>query len=395
MSGPAGVPHSLRLSKHAMITDRNIICFSNDWHSDPTSKHQIMRILSRSNRILWVNSIGLRRPSLEKRDMGRMLSKVRSFSRGLERVNDNLFVFTPIVVPFHHSTLAQGMNAAALKLSLEYYVRKLDMRNVIYWSYLPNVHYIIKRMRPGLIIYHCVDEWSKFSFIDPDIVEKERALCRMADLVLVSARELFKSKSPYNPNTHYVSHGVDYAYFHEAPLDEAPPEMIGIGKPVAGFFGLIHEWIDLELLDYLIRKNPAVSFVFIGKQSVDVSKLAAHPNAHFLGQKRYDELVRYARRFDVGLIPFRINELTVNVNPIKLKEYLALGIPVVSVNLPEVSAYGQVVRVADGYEAFDAALKEELSGRHKASPEEIDRVARGETWDRKVEEISTLVEALG
>ena len=378
-----------------MITDRNIVCFSNDWRNDPTSKHQIMRILSRRNRVLWINSIGLRKPSLERRDLGRMLDKVRLFSRGLERVGDNLFVFTPIVVPFHHARAVQSLNAAILKLSIKYYIWKLGMKDVIYWTYLPNVDYIISRMHPKLVIYHCVDEWSKFSFIDENIVEKERSLCRLADLVIVSARVLFKSKSPYNPNTHYVSHGVDYAYFHDAPPDSAPPpDMAGIKGPIAGFFGLIHEWIDLDLLEYLIRNNPETNFVFIGKQSVDVSKLKAHPNAHFLGQKRYEELVGYARRFDVGLIPFRINELTVNVNPIKLKEYLALGIPIVSVKLPEVCAYRSVVRIADTRESFDQALKEEISGRHIASREEIDRVARGETWDQKVEEISSLIESL-
>jgi len=377
-----------------MITGRNIICFSNDWRNDPTSKHQIMRVLGRENTILWINSVGLRQPTLVKEDVSRMARKLRSFFRGPEKIHDRFYVFTPIVIPFHHSKLAQGVNTTLLTLSLEHYIKKFHMKDIIFWFYLPSAQFILRRMHPAFILYHCVDEWSKFSFIDEKISEKEESLCRRADIVLTSARELQATKSRFNPHTYYIPHGVDYEYFHGAASRNAPapPEMAAIPKPIAGFFGLIHEWIDTELLEYLVRRNPAVSFVFIGKTSVDVSKIAAYPNAHFLGQKAYGELVSYAQHFDVGLIPFKINELTINVNPIKLKEYLALGVPVVSVDLPEVAAYERVVNVAGSYEAFDEALRRELRGECKASRAELDAIAREETWERKVEEISALIE---
>jgi glycosyltransferase involved in cell wall biosynthesis len=377
-----------------MIEGRNIICFANDWHSDPTSKHQIMRLLSKRNRVLWVNSIGLRKPGLGGRDFKRITGKLRSFSRGAERIHDNLYVFTPVVIPFHGSSTARWINTALLKNALSRYIMKLGMKDILYWSYLPNVGYIIGQMSPELIVYHCVDEWSKFSFIDDDIIHKEHELCAMADLVLASARSLYESRKPYNENTHYVSHGVDYDYFHGGRTSDIPlpMDMEGVGSPIAGFFGLIHEWIDLDLLEYIISNNASVSFVFIGECSVDVRHLAEYGNAHFLGQKKYSDLIAYARHFDVGLIPFKVNELTVNVNPIKLKEYLALGIPVVSVDLPEISYYRRVVRIAGNRENFDMALKEELSGRHIASAEEIDSVATKETWRQKVEDISKLIE---
>lgn len=378
-----------------MLSGRDIICFSNDWRNDPTSKHQIMSILSRSNRIIWVNSIGLRTPSIGTQDARRILNKLKSFFRGLERVNENLYVYTPIVIPFHRVGIVRAINALILKYSLKAYIRRLGMKDVICWSYLPNAAYIIKKLDPAVVVYHCVDEWSKFSFIDERIIQEERILCGMSDLVVTSARTLYESRRPFNPNTHYIPHGVDYAFFHEKRSEDAavPADLEGIPRPIAGFFGLIHEWIDLDLLAETARRNPGVSFVFIGKCSVDVGAVDAYPNTHFLGQKPYAELPRYARHFDVGLIPFRINELTINVNPIKLKEYLALNIPVISVDLPEVSVYERVVRIAADYDRFDEALKLELSGDHRATPGQLDEVARGETWDRKVEEISDLVEA--
>jgi len=376
-----------------LIEGKNIICFANDWHGDPTSKHQIMRLLSEKNRVLWVNSIGLRKPGLGGRDVRRIAGKLKSFSRGAEKIHDNLYVFTPVVIPFHGSAAARRINAALLKGALDHYIRKLRMEDVIYWSYLPNVGYIVSRMDRRLLVYHCVDEWSKFSFIDDDIIHKERELCEMSDVVLASARTLYESRKPFNDNTHYISHGVDYDYFHDGKTGGAavPSDMKGIGSPIAGFFGLIHEWIDLDLLEHVISNNPGVNFVFIGECSVDVGRLEAFRNAHFLGQKKYSDLITYARLFDIGLIPFKVNELTINVNPIKLKEYLALGIPVISVDLPEIAFYEKIVRIAGDRAAFDSALKEELAGRHIASSDEIDRVARMETWRQKVEDISSLV----
>lgn len=376
-----------------MIKGKNIICFANDWHSDPTSKHQIMKLLSEHNRVLWVNSIGLRKPGLGGRDVKRIAGKLRSFSRGAEKINDNLYVFTPVVIPFHGSEMARKINTALLKSALDHYIRKLHMKDVIYWSYLPNVGYIVDRMDRQLLVYHCVDEWSKFSFIDDDIIHKERELCGMSDVVFASARALYESRKPYNTNTHYISHGVDYDFFHNGKTADIdlPEDMAGITSPIAGFFGLIHEWIDLDLLEFVISRNPGVNFVFIGECSVDTGRLEAHDNAHFLGQKKYSDLIAYAKHFDIGLIPFKVNELTVNVNPIKLKEYLALGIPVVSVDLPEISFYRDVVRIAADRDAFDAALKDELAGRNLATPEALDNVARMETWEAKIEDISTLV----
>jgi glycosyltransferase involved in cell wall biosynthesis len=379
-----------------VIRNRSIICFANDWHSDPTSKQHIMRVLGRENFVLWVNSIGLRNPSLEKQDISRIFNKLKSAFRGIEKINDNFYVLTPIVIPFHKRKFVKSINSFLLRLLLKHYIRKFNMKNIIYWSYLPNVGYVVRKMNADFVLYHCVDEWSNFSFIDSDIIREEKILCEISDLVLASARELYNSRKQYNSNIHYLPHGVDYDHFHSARSRSlnVPEDMKDISGPIAGFFGLIHEWVDLDLLHYVIKSNPGVSFVFIGKQSVDVDFLKKFPNCHFLGQKPYSELVSYARLFDIGLIPFKVNELTINVNPIKLKEYLALGIPVISVNIPEVHAYRHVVRIADGYEEYDRLLKEEISGNHLASAEEIDAAAIKETWDQKVEEISDLIEKI-
>src|SRR5262249_39293502 len=150
----------------------------------------------------------------------------------------------------------------------------------------------------------------------------------------------------------FVSHGVDVAHFSRA-LDPAlapPADAAGLGRPVIGFFGLLAEWIDLGLLAGIARARPQWTLLLIGKANVDTSALRALPNVRLLGQKPYATLPAYCRAFDVGVIPFRVDELTVRANPLKLREYLAAGLPVVSTDLPEVRKYAGLVRLAAGVE---------------------------------------------
>jgi len=394
LNGTDGIRRSpIDDGRTVMISRRNIVCFANDWKSDPTSKHQIMKLLAHENKILWLNSVGMRKPNIKTQDLNRMGTKLTSFFRGIKKINSNFFVFSPIVIPFHDKKIFKYINSLLIKKCLENYIKKLDFTNPIFWTYMPNVEYIISKMNPDFLVYHCVDNWSKFSFIDSKIIEDEKALCEVSDLVIVSSKNLYDSKSPYNNNTHYVSHGVDYNYFNSANQKDypVPEEMKKIPNPIAGFFGLIHEWLDFELISSLAENNPNIQFVFIGKRSIDVRKLEQYDNIHFIDQKPYEELIKYASHFDVGIIPFKINELTLNVNPLKMKEYLAAGMPVVSVNLPEVAKYKNVVRIADDYKEFEEALKNELSDNNIASFEERIIVAKNETWAKKVDEISELI----
>ena len=167
--------------------------------------------------------------------------------------------------------------------------------------------------------------------------------------------------------------------------------MEGISAPVAGFFGLIHEWIDLDLLEHIISNNPGVNFVFIGECSVDVGRLVAYGNAHFLGQKKYSDLIVYARHFDIGLIPFKVNELTVNVNPIKLREYLAAGLPVVSTPLPEATAYRPDVLVAADSAEFCRCCDQALADSDPDARRRRSARVADESWEAVVDRLSGIV----
>lgn len=379
-----------------MLTGESIICISQDWEGDPTSKKHIMRILSKHNRILWVNSIGMRRPTAAAGDVRRLFTKLRRIVAGVREAEPNIFVMDPPVLPLPGVAAAERINGAVLAARLRSLCRRLGLRRPIVWTFVPNVEWLLGRLGEQMVIYHCVDEYSEFSGVPKDvIIRMEQALVRRADVVFTSAEKLAAERRAINPRTHFIPHGVDVAHFSRA-VDAATttaPAVAALPKPVIGFFGLLADWVDLDMIGALARARPRWSFALVGKTQTDLQPLRGLRNVHLLGQQPYAALPSYCRGFDVGLIPFRMNELTLRVNPLKLREYLAAGLPVVSTPLPEVVRYQGVVRIAvnkDGFlQEIEAALKERSSEEDRRRVEAM----RREGWEARVADMSGVVEA--
>lgn len=372
-----------------MMSGENIICFAKDWEEDPTSNNHVMIELAKGNRVLWLNSIATRTPSLTSgRDVGKIFRKLASFLRGAKVVRPNLFVFTPIVLPFPHNRIARKLNPLILRASIRWLRWRLKMRQFQLWTFLPSTADYLGAMGESVSVYYCVDEWSKFSYVDgPRIQIAERALCQRADLIFVTAQSMIDSRRSLNPQTHLARHGVDHDHFARA-LDadlEVPADVRGLQPPIVGFYGTIQDWVDLDLLEHLARNRPEWSIVLIGQARVDVSRLRALPNVHILGRKRHDELPAYCKAFSVGLIPQKVNELTLHMNPIKLREYLSAGLPVVATALPEVQAYHEHCRVANDYAQFEALVANEITKDSPEARRARSDAMRSETWARKVE----------
>jgi glycosyltransferase involved in cell wall biosynthesis len=221
----------------------------------------------------------------------------------------------------------------------------------------------------------------------------ERRLLEKADLCFATAHSLADNARRHNPHTFVALHGVDHQHFARA-LDEAtviPEDVAHLPHPVIGFFGIIHEWIDQKLVAAVARRHPEWSIVLIGLPRVDVAELRALPNVHLLGRKPYDTLPSYCKAFDVGIIPFAINELTRHVNPIKLREYLSAGLPVVSTSLPEVSHYRHLCHVATDETEFITMLEQALREDSPARRHQRSDAMRHETWEAKVAQLSAEV----
>ncbi|HEX6838053.1 MAG TPA: glycosyltransferase [Polyangia bacterium] len=376
-----------------MLTGANIICFAKDWSEDPTSNNHVMKLLARDNEVLWLNSIATRTPKLSSSsDMGKIRRKLKSFVDGPKRIEGarGLSVFTPLVLPFPHSRAAVAMNRQILRGTTAYFRRRLGMGDFQLWSFIPTAVEYFGHLGESFRVYYCTDEWSQFSYVDgARVTAMERELCRRCDIVFTTSRTLLAAKSPWNPETHLASHGVDFQHFARAlsPDTTVPDDVAGLERPVLGFFGLVQDWIDIDLIGWLAEQRPDWTIVMIGKVAVDHSRWARTPNIKWLGRKPYEELPRYCKAFDVGLIPFRINELTRNVNPIKLREYLSAGLPVVSTPLPECAAYPEWCAVADSREQFLAACEAALAADSHESRRARSELMRAESWEHKVAQL--------
>lgn len=374
------------------LEGRDIVCFSDDWDGDPLSKTHIMRILARRNRVLWVNSLGNRSPRPTRADAARVWKKLRHAARGLVEVEPNLHVLAPLYVPAFGEAgrLANGVLVRAqVRLAMD----RLGMRAPISWSFLPSAAPVAGRLGEAAVVYHVVDEFSAFSDASVHVSALEERLLRRADLVVASSARLLAAKRRIAPDTVLVRHGVDHAHFARAldPALEVPPDLARLPRPVIGFFGLVADWIDLALVRRVADAFPRASVALIGKVATSTSPLAGAPNVHLLGRKPYAELPAYCKGFSVALTPFVENELALNANPLKAREYVAAGLPNVCTDLPELRAIPGCV-VARGGDAFVAAVGAALA---VGGPDPArSALVKGEGWEAKVEELSAHVLAV-
>ena len=372
-----------------MIENRTILCFASGYDAPPTSKHHVMHLLAEHNRVLWVNYHASRAPSVCSSDLAWIWAKLKQVARGLSKPRENLWVLTPLVVPLPGSRLVRQLNRASLPWQIKSALGRMGGGPLQIWSFAPDVAYLVDEFRPERVLYYCVDDFASFSGYDrQQVLRDEAALCRRADVVVTTSLALQEAKQSLNPHTLMVSHGVDYEHFRSALTRSwpEPADLAGIPHPRLGFFGLIRDWVDLDLLAEVARRRPAWHFVLLGDSTIDLGPSGGLPNMHFLGRKPYGDLPAYCAGFDLGLVPFRINELTRAVNPIKLREYLAAGLPVVSTPLPEVRLLGDLVHVAATAEETVAAVERALSGGRERA-EALSRSMAGETWDCKLSRI--------
>jgi len=372
-----------------MIEGRTILCFASGYDAPPTSKHHVMHLLARRNTVLWVNYHASRVPAASSSDLLYMAKKLRQVVSGLSRPRRNLYVLTPLVVPLPASRWARRANRLLLITQVRMALAALRAGPLQVWSFTPDVSYVLGRFGEERAVYYCVDDFAGFSGYDKrQVLSDEADLCRRVDLVVTSSLSLRQAKAKLNPDTILVPHGVDYHHFRQALRDDVaePEDLAGIPHPRLGFFGLIRDWVDLELLAEAARRREDWHFVLIGDSTVDLSAFRCLRNMHFLGRRPYRQLPAYCKGFDVGLIPFVVNDLTKAVNPIKLREYLAAGLPVVSSPLPEVESYRGQVAIAGTVEEFLAVVEAALASPPDVRPNRSAAMA-GETWSGKLEVI--------
>jgi len=435
------------------LQGRDIVCVGfADWDTELwTNQHHLMSRLAAENRVLFVESLGLRRPQLAGRDVARIARRLR---RGVAppREVDGLHVLSPLVLPLHGNALARALNGRLLPALVHRAVRRLGMRRPILWAYVPQAEVLLDALHPSLVVYHCVDDIAAQAGIDgASFRAAERRFVARADLVLASApalaarmRELVEETTaagpsalapprrsrvddadaagPRAPRTAAHDTPAPRTAAHDTPAHrhpraqvlEAPnvadtalfasalepgeidPALAALHHPRIVFTGaIVATKLDVALLVTLARARAEWSFALVGPVGpgdprTDVSALRGEPNLHLLGARSYGELPDVLRGADAGLIPYARNELTESIFPMKVYEYLAAGLPVVATPLPALAGVAEVATAADaaGIAALlDAALADDGPERRV----ERSRAAASHSWERRLEEIAAAV----
>jgi len=377
-----------------ILRGRDILCFSHDWTGDPLSKTHLMRVLSKDNRILWINAIANRMPTTSSKDISRIFKKLKGFTEPLREVEPNIFALNPLAIPAYGNEAVRSFNKKFLVLQVKKAMRKLNFKNPLNMVFNPAAGLLAGKLGEKELVYYCVDEYTAFTGASKGLKEIEEELFRRADLVIVSAEKLFDSKKKFNENTFIIRHGVDFLHFRKALDDDTkiPDEIKDLPKPIIGFHGLLADWVDFELIKKTAEHFKNGSLVLIGKIAVDAERkvkiLDGVPNIHFLGRKPYAELPAFCKGFDVALNPFAINDLTLAANPLKVREYLAAGLEVVSTDIPEVRIL-DYCRISETHEDFISQIEQAL--KNPKPKIEISESIKFESWEARVDELREII----
>ncbi len=315
----------------------------------------------------------------------------------LEEVSSGIFVYTPLpLLPFANlQPWINKLNQLVLSRALKKVMAKLEFVKPILWTYLPNNIDILKHLPHSQLIYDCADEHASFpGFVKAEVVlEMENRLLAQAEVIFTSAQELYNRRVAHCQNIHLINNGADFEHFRQALNEDLviPEDIASLPKPIVGYIGAISAWLDLELIIVLARANPKWSFVMVGPQDIDLTELRAFGNLFFVGPKSYGVLPSYLKSFDLCLIPFKINDLTVNVNPVKLYEYLAAGKPVLSTALPEVLEFSDYVAIANNTEEFIALAAQEIVEDNSQKIQSRLEIAFANSWDLRFRQMLTIM----
>jgi glycosyltransferase involved in cell wall biosynthesis len=363
-----------------------IVCIAEDWGRLPSSTQHIMRVLSKEFSILWVDSLGLRTPSIGKKDLKRIFTKIGKFFSGIKEREPDIYVYSPLVFPYFKSRLARVLNRMILTLNIRSFLSRKKARRIILWTSCPTAEGLMGRLREEKKIYYCADEYSEYPGYSKKVVmELEQSLLSKVDTVLVVSDKLYQSKSRYNRNIFLMPHGVEFKHFSKIRLNSAelPGDMRDIKKPIIGFYGSIQKWIDFELLQK-ISQDVDWSLVLIGPVITDISLLRGKENVYFLGDKDYKLLPFYLKGFDVCIVPYKLTEYILNVRPLKLFEYMASGKPIVSTPLPTVLSYKEMVRIGYTHEEFIQQIEKSLEEKDESLIQKRIDLARENSWENLV-----------
>ena len=385
------------------IDKKWIIFFGEDWGRHHSTGQYLAKELAKNYRVLWINSLGMRAPKLNIRDISRIFHKLFDFAGSLfkkrVRVNsqhpdeNGIEVLAPLAIPLLSFRVVRWFNRAFVLRLIKGAMLRLDISRPIVITSCPASVDLIDRLESDIKVYYCADEHSEIHGMDRELVcSLEQELLGKVDVVVASAKMLVETKSKRHKSVHYLPHGVDYQLFRKAVHDKhsLPKDIADIKTPIIGFVGLIGEHIDMAIISYLSDEFKDSSIVMVGPVEEGYEVVHAS-NIVYTGEKERTELPRYLAHFSACILPYKQTERNKFANPTKINEYLAAGCPVITVPHPEINADATGIYVAETVESFADSIR----AAFQTSVEEkrvISNSMETSTWQHRAQRLLEIID---
>jgi len=366
----------------------SFLVFSDDWGEHPSSCQHIFKHLVKDYPVVWVNTVGMRPPRLSKQDAVKAFKKLKrmffttSTGKASLKLPKNLSVLQPFMLPYNKG-LWRKFNRISVIKTVRKELSRRGLESSILVTTVPNACDYIGAFNERRVIYYCVDDFANWPGHDKKLVLKmEEELIKRSNIFIATSEKLFSKLSKFSKPTYFLPHGVDLKKFQST----LPREGLfnNVPKPRAGYIGLVDKRLDLKLIRHLAQILRDISFVFIGK--TEIGQINDVPNIFFLPPVSYKDVPSVLKSLDVLILPYQVNEFTQTLNPLKLKEYLASGKPIVGSPLKEIEKWQPFLKVAQTPEEWAAAIREALTeDRAPLLPDLYQRLAR-EDWSTKAQE---------
>ena len=389
-----------------MITRENgIVFFSAQdywYHNRAHSDFQLTKGIARSRRVVLVNSIGMRMPTASgsTQPLRRILRKAASIAKTVRRPEaglPDLYVMSPVILPMYGSARGRALNARIVSVQVGLLSRALGLRRPAAIVTIPTAVDVVKRLRLASVTVNRSDKFSAFPETDQDMIAGlERELLQDADAVAYVSHQLMADERALVGGTAiFLGHGVDVDHFVRRPHEEWPDDLAHVQRPIVGFFGGLDDYVvDFDLIVKLADSMTEGTVLLIGDATCDISALTSHPRVSWLGARPYADIPAYGSAFDVAIMPWLDNDWIRYCNPIKVKEYLALGLPVVTTYYPEAEQLERVIDIGRGPDDFVALVSKVLESGGTGSPEERRRSVAGDTWQSRSDALLNLIDTV-
>ncbi len=385
-----------------MLTNRSIICFAGEdwWYHHPHSKNHLMRRFARvGNKVIFVNSISMGLPGISNKDLfPKIVRKLKSYAKFARTTDEGITVVSPAALPFYGNPVTRKLNKSLLLAQIGRLAKNRKMNSPILWIAIPTAAELIGKMNESLVIYQVSDKYDSNSedhMVNPETIRRlhEYAIER-ADIVLYSGRKLLAEATAGLEKSYLLEQAVDFDHWEQTASLYPADKIADIPRPRLGYFGAVEPWLmDQDLIKLASVDRPEWQWIFIGNLARGTD-LADLPNVHFFPAVPYDDLPSYAAGFDVCVLPWKTEHaFTSYGSAIKVREYLATGIPVVISPLPEYESMSDVLRIARSRDEFIRFVEDALV---ESDPEKAllrQAAVQSGTWDARAEWVSDLIES--